>query len=95
MIKMNNNISYLKGLQSTTPSELGAQAFIQWIKTLKLPPTTFLFLWLLNKLQSAGVVGRHKNNMIYEQNEQQNISFESVAEDNTFWAGCTSILIEY
>ena len=36
-------------------------------------------------VHSAGVVGRHKNNMIfYEQNEQQNILFESVAEDKTF-----------
>ena len=26
---------------------------------------------------------------------QQNVSFESVAEENTFWVGCTSILIVY
>ena len=26
---------------------------------------------------------------------QQNISFESVAEDKTFWVGCTSIQLVY
>ena len=36
--------------------------------------------------------GRHKNNnMIFNQNEPQNISFERVAEDNTRWVRCTSI----
>ena len=46
-------------------------------------------------VHSAGVVGRHKNNMIYEKNELQNILFERVAEDNTKKAGCTNIQIVY
>ena len=33
--------------------------------------------------------------MIYEQNEPQNILFESIAEDNTKWVWCTNIHIAY
>ena len=54
---MNNNISHLKVLQKTTSSKLGALAFKHYTRTLQLPPTTFLFLWLLNNLQSAVVEG--------------------------------------
>ena len=93
LTKMNNNISYLKVLQRTTSSGSGALAVLQYTRTLQLPPTTFLSLWLLNKLQSAG--GRHTNNKIFDQNEQQYLLFESVAENNIFWVGCTSSLIVY
>ena len=60
LTKMNNNVFHLRVLQRTTLFGLGALAFVQYIRTLQLPPATFLFLWLLNKLQSTGVVGRHK-----------------------------------
>ena len=60
--QMNNTISYLKGLQ-TIPSGSGALALFQYTGTLQLPPTTFLFMWLLNKLQSAVVEGTHTQQM--------------------------------
>ena len=46
---MNNNISPLKGLERTAPSGLDALAFLQYTRTLCLPLTTFLILWLRNK----------------------------------------------
>jgi hypothetical protein len=82
---MNNKISHFEGLQRTTPDESGAQTSTYCTRTFCLPPTTFLFLWLWNEIHFAGVK-RHKNNvnnMIFDQNEQQNISFERVAENNT------------
>ena len=49
-IKMNHNISHLKGLQTTIISDgLGALAFTQCTRKLCLPPTAFLFLWLRNE----------------------------------------------
>ena len=50
---------------------------------------------LLQLSCSCGCCGRHTNNMIFNQNEQLNISIERVAEDNTRWVRCTSIHIEY
>ena len=60
-------------------------------RTLYLPLTTSLFLWLRNDIYFAVVEGAYSKNMIFDQNEQQNISFERVEEDNTRWVGCTSI----
>ena len=50
-----HNISFewLEGLQKTTPAESGAQTFTWCTRTLCLPPTTFLFLWLRNKIHLA------------------------------------------
>ena len=52
-----NKISHLKVLQRTTPDSLGALAFAQCTRTLCLPPTNFLFMWLQNKICFANVVG--------------------------------------
>ena len=87
-------MSQKKGLQRTAPDGLGALESTQSTRSLCLPPTTFLFLWLWNEIHFVGVEGTH-NNMIFDQNVQHNISFEKVAEDNTRWFGCTSIYIEY
>ena len=91
---MNHKISHLKVLQRTTPSGLGAKTFIYCTRTLCQPPTSFLFMWLQKK-NSFCCCGRHTNNKIFEQNEPQNISFESVARDNTFWVVCINIHILY
>ena len=80
---MNNKNSHLKRLQRTTPDRLSAQTFTQCIRTLCLPPTTILVMWLFNKISFANVGGRHTNNRIFNQNEPQDISFEKVAKDNT------------
>ena len=53
-------ISYLKGLQRTTGAGPGALASELCIITLRLPPNTFLFLWLQNKIHFANVVGTQK-----------------------------------
>ena len=57
LIKMNHKISHLKGLQYTTTYGSGALASAQSTRTLFLPPTTFLFMWLRNKICFAVVVG--------------------------------------
>ena len=64
------------------------------IRTPCLPPTTFLFLRLRNDIHFAVVEGT-QTNMIFDQNEQQNISFERVAEDITGLVRCTTIQIVY
>ena len=48
LIKMNHT-----GLQRTTPGRLGAQ-------TLCVTPTTFLFLWLQDKIYFAVMTGTHR-----------------------------------
>ena len=63
-------------------------------RTLCLPPTTFLFLWLRNKTCFANVVGTQIARFSIR-NEPQNISFERDAKDNTKWVGCNSIHIVY
>ena len=55
--EMNHKISYLKGMQRTTPNGLGALAFTQCTRTLCTPPATFLFMWLRNEIRFAVVVG--------------------------------------
>ena len=66
------------------PDRLGA---------LCVPTTTFLFLWLMNKIHFA-VDARTQTNRFLTKNEPQNITFERVAEDNNRWVGCTNIHIE-
>ena len=48
-LEMNDKISHMEGLQRTAPDRLGAQS-------LCVPPTFFLFLWLMNKQQSVSFV---------------------------------------
>ena len=63
LIKMNHKISQMKELlQGTTPNRLGAQtsAFTLCNRTLCLPSTTFLSMWLRNKICFAVVVGTKK-----------------------------------
>ena len=50
-------VPFDRGLQRTTPNRLGAQTSTLCIRILWLPPTTFLFLWLRNKIHFAVVVG--------------------------------------
>ena len=56
LIKMNHKISHLKGLQRTTPDGQGALTSTQCTRILCLLPTTFLFVWLRNKIHFALVV---------------------------------------
>ena len=64
----------MKGLQRiTTLDRLGAQSSTKCTRTLCVPPTTFLFLWLRNKIRFA----------VDARTEQPNFSFERVAEDST------------
>ena len=56
LIKTNHKISHLKGLQKTAPNRLGAQTSTYCTRTLRLRPTTFLFMWLRNKICFADVV---------------------------------------
>ena len=41
------------------------------------------------------VLVRTQITIFFHQNEPQNISLESVAMDNPFWVGCTSLRIVY
>ena len=81
LTKMNNNISYLKVLHTTTPSGSGAQAFLQYTRTLQLPPTNFLSMWLLNKFQSAVVEGTQTTRFMIKMNN--NISHLKVLQRTT------------
>ena len=74
-----NKISHLKVLQRTTPSGLDALAFLYYTRTL--PPTTFLFMWLLNKLQSAVVEGTQSTRFMIKMNN--NISHFKVLQRTT------------
>ena len=92
--EMNNKISHMKGLQRTIPDRLGKQSSTKCTRPLYVPPTNFFFpmvaKWYL--FRCCGRKARHTtNDMIFDQNEQQNISFERVAEDNTRLVGYTSI----
>ena len=94
LIRMNNKISYLQRLQRTTSDGSGTQIFTQSMRTLCLPPITFLLMWLRYKIHFTFVASK-KTNKIFNQSEPQNISFERVAEDNIRWVRCTNIHIEY
>ena len=82
LTKMNNNISYMKGSQRITPSGLGALAFLQYIRILQLPPTTFLLLWLQDEIHFTIVEGTQTTSFL-TRNQQPYILFERVVEDNT------------
>ena len=93
---MNNKKSHRNGLQRTTPHRLGAQSSTQCTITLCVPATTFLFLflWLRNKIHfavDAGTQTTRVSTRVSTRYEQQNVSFERVAENNTKWVRCTSI----
>ena len=96
--KNNNMIFDQKWIQNIS-FERVAEDNTRWVgctsihiecKNIVFASCTFsvLVVW---KWNSFPCCGRHTNNMIFNQNEQQNISFERVAEDNTRWIGCTSI----
>ena len=94
-IKMNHKISQMKELQGTTPKRLGAQTSAQCsTTTLCLPPTTFLLMWLRNKICFAYEVGTQITRFL-TRDEPQNVSFERVAGDNTRQVRCTNICIVY
>ena len=54
---MNHKISQIKGLHRTKLDESGEQTSKSCTRTLCLPPTTFLFLWLQNEIHFAVVEG--------------------------------------
>ena len=60
-IRNEHKISHLKGFQTTIPDKLGAQTFTQCTRTLCFPPTTFISLWLWNKMHYAVMAGTEKN----------------------------------
>ena len=99
LIRMNHKISHLKGLQKTTPDELGAQTSIQCTRLLCVSPTTFLFLWLRNYIHFTFMAGTQiiitrfliKMNHKISHNEPQKISYKSVPSDNTRWIRSTII----
>ena len=62
LIRMNNKISYLQGLQRTTSDGSGTQIFTQSTRTLCLPPITFLLMWLWNDIHFGGVEGTKNMN---------------------------------
>ena len=64
-----NKISHLKVLQRTTLDGLGALASAKCLRTLCLPPTTFLFMWLGNEIHFPGVVGTQKTTGFLIRNE--------------------------
>ena len=43
------HFAFVEGLQRTTPDRLGAQSSTYCTRTLCVPPTTVLFLWLMNE----------------------------------------------
>ena len=63
-IEMNFNISHLKGFQKTKMVGLGALTLTKCIRTVYLPPTTFLYLWLRNDIHFAAVIGTLFNGVI-------------------------------
>ena len=68
---MNNTISSFKVLQRTTTFGLGKVAFLYYTRRLQLPPTTFLSLWLLNKLQSVVVEGTQTTRFSIKMNHKK------------------------
>ena len=92
LIKMNHKISHLKGFHRRTPDESGALASKQCIRTLCLPPTIFLSMWLRNKIHLA-FVARITNRICGQEMNYKISHFKGVSEDNTKWVGCTSIHI--
>ena len=89
--EMNHKISQIKGLHI-----LIAQDNTRWVRCTDIVFASYNFLVpVVAEWYSFHCCGRHTNNMIFNQNEQVNISFERVAEDNTRWVRCTSIHIEY
>ena len=84
---MNHKISHLKGLQRTTPEESGAQTCIECTRIMCLPPTTFLFMWLRNKIRFAIVVDTHKTTWFLVRNEHKISHLKRIAEDNTRQVG--------
>ena len=69
-IKMNHKISNLKGLQMTAPNRLGAQTSTQCTRTLCLPPISFLFIWLQNKIRFANMVGTKITSFLIKMNHK-------------------------
>ena len=89
---MNNKISHIKGLQTTIPDGLGAQTFTWCTRTLVLPPTTYIFLWLRNKIHFSVVAGTQIETWFSSRNDEPlSISFERVVDNKTKWVGCTNI----
>ena len=62
--------------------------------TLCVPPTTFISLWLRNKIHFTVMAGKPTVWFLIR-NEEQNISFIRVSDDNIRWVGCTNIHILY
>ena len=57
---MNHKISHLKGFHKTTPNRPGALTSTWYTWIVCLPPTTFPFLWLRNKIHFAFVADTEK-----------------------------------
>ena len=63
-------MSHLKGLQRTRLNRLVAQTFTYCTRTLCLPPTTFLLMWLWNKICFANVVGTQITRFLINMNQK-------------------------
>ena len=68
--EINNKISHLKGFHGTKSDESGAQTFTYCTRTLRLPPTTFLLMWLWNKICFTNVVGTQITGFLMKMNHK-------------------------
>ena len=57
---MNDKISHIKGFHRTKQDQSGALAFTWYTRTFYLPPKTFMFMWLRNKIHFAFMAGTQK-----------------------------------
>jgi hypothetical protein len=87
---MNHKISHLKWLQRTTPNKLGEKTSTQCTRTFCVPPTTFLFLWLRNKIHYAFMAGTQKTTFLVR-NEHNIFHLKGLQTTISRWGGCTSI----
>ena len=92
--EMYNKISHLKELQGTTPSELGALTSIWYTRTLCLPPTRFLFMWLQKKIPFAAVVGTQITRFLIKMHQENSYS-KWFQQENSLLVGCSSLHIVY
>ena len=92
-----NKISHLEGLQSTTSSRSVALTSAWCTRTLCLPPTTFLLMWLWSKIHSAVMAGT-QTTWFLTRNEHKIYYLEGFQRIFFFWLGaltsawCTRIL---